>query len=169
MLFWVFFFLSFFKLPFITTAQEIDNSHKNVCFHPILGSRSLPGALHTTGAVPCRALCPTLRRDGWQPLLPDRTLVGGPNVPSAETQPAQPARPAQPAPHPHPPAQPRPRGGEQPGRAAGCAALIAIVRLRVPACHTMMLSKRSCLLLMTHEYHHAASPLRGALSMCLHL
>lgn len=67
------------------------------------------------------------------------------------------------------PAPPRPRRGEQPGSAAGCAVLIAIVRLRVPACHTMMLSKPSCLLLMTHEYHHAASPLRGALSMCLHL
>jgi len=47
------------------------------------------------------------------------------------------------------------------------ATFIAIVCLQISPRQTMMLSKASCLLLMTHEYNNAASPLLGVLSMHL--
>lgn len=54
------------------------------------------------------------------------------------------------------------------GRAAQAGAtFIAIVCLQISPRQTMMLSKASCLLLMTHEYNNAASPLLGVLSMDL--
>lgn len=53
------------------------------------------------------------------------------------------------------------------GAAEAGATFIAIVCLQISPCQSPALSKASCLLLMTHEYNNAASPLRGVLSTYL--
>lgn len=53
------------------------------------------------------------------------------------------------------------------GAAEAGATFIAIVCLQISPCQSPALSEASCLLLMTHEYNNAASPLRGVLSTYL--
>lgn len=52
--FGVFFFFFFFSAAIYNNRSRNKTTvTKNVSFHPILGTLSLPGAQHTTGALPC--------------------------------------------------------------------------------------------------------------------